>query len=62
MLNIRRMDHETSGTHCWRIEVRRQFRMHPRKDSEFIIRKLVSAWHIDFLRIVHPQHSLEDSS
>lgn len=34
MLNIRRVDHGASCTHCWRVEVRRQSRMHRRDFSD----------------------------
>jgi hypothetical protein len=34
MLNIRRLDHEASGTHCWRVTVQRQSRIHRRSFSD----------------------------
>ncbi|MCC2642030.1 MAG: hypothetical protein K0S45_2443 [Nitrospira sp.] len=34
MLNIRRVDHTPSGTHCWRVEVRRRSRIYRRNFSD----------------------------
>ncbi len=34
MLNIRRIDHEDSGTHCWRVTVQRRTRVYVRNFSD----------------------------
>ncbi|MCE3222858.1 MAG: hypothetical protein K0S58_1038 [Nitrospira sp.] len=34
MLNIRRLDHDASNTHCWRLSVKRQCRIHRRSFSD----------------------------
>ncbi len=34
MLNIRRVDHEGSGTHCWRVTVQRRTRVYVRNFSD----------------------------
>ncbi|MCC2644014.1 MAG: hypothetical protein K0S45_4427, partial [Nitrospira sp.] len=34
MLNIRRVDHEASGTHCWRVTVQRRTRVFVRTFSD----------------------------
>ena len=34
MLNIRRVDHEASGTHCWRVTVQRHTRVYVKTFSD----------------------------
>src|SRR5687768_4144700 len=34
MLNIRRVEHEASGTHCWRVTVQRRTRVYVRTFSD----------------------------